>query len=209
MKLLVASPSPYARKVRIALLEKGLDFDTLLDLPWNPAAKAPGMNPLGKVPALALDDGRVLYDSRVIIEYLETLGRGPALLPAEPLARVEHRQIEALADGVCDAIVLTVLERARAPALQSADWIARQRVKIEAGFAEAARLLGDKPLFIAGRLGLADIAVGCMLAYAELRLAQLAWRSLHPNLDRLSRRLEARPSFRQTRPEAQPIATVR
>lgn len=209
MKLLIAAPSPFARKVRIALLEKGLPFETLLDLPWNPGARAPAMNPLGKVPVLALDDGRVLYDSKVIIGYLETLGREPALLPPAPLDRVAHRQIEALADGVCDAVVLIVMERARAAALQSADWIARQRQKVEAGFAEAASLLSRKDFYINGCFGLADVAVGCMLGYAELRLPEFAWRARHPNLDALSRRLETRASFRATRPEPQPIAALR
>jgi glutathione S-transferase len=208
MKLLIAKPSPFARKVRIALLEKGLAFETLVDLPWNPGAKAAGLNPLGKVPALELDDGRVLYDSKVIVEYLETLGREPALLPGDPQARVAHRQLEALADGVCDAVVLIVLERARPAGLQSADWIARQKAKVEAGFAEAARRLGQRGYFVGEAMGLADVAVGCMLAYTELRLPELDWRARYANLDAFSRRMEARASFSATRPEAQEIAPV-
>jgi glutathione S-transferase len=208
MKLLIARPSPFARKVRIALLEKGIAFETLVDLPWNPGAQAPAMNPLGKVPALVLDDGRTLYDSKVIIEYLETLGLEPALLPAEPTARVAHRQIEALADGVCDAVVLIVLERARKAALQSTDWIARQHVKVEAGFTEAERLLGRKTWFVDEAFGLADVAVGCMLAYAALRLPAFDWRAQHPALAAFGVRIESRPSFAATRPEPQPIQTV-
>jgi len=208
MKLLIARPSPFARKVRIALLEKGIPFETLVDLPWNPGAQAPSMNPLGKVPALVLDDGRTLYDSKVIIEYLETLGRAPALLPLEPGARVAHRQIEALADGVCDAVVLIVLEHARRPELQSADWIGRQQAKVEAGFAEADRLLAGNGWFVGDCFGLADIAVGCMLAYTTLRLPAFEWRGRYPELAAFSRRIEARPSFAATRPEPQPIQTV-
>ncbi|KPK07893.1 MAG: hypothetical protein AMJ64_05200 [Betaproteobacteria bacterium SG8_39] len=208
MKLLIARPSPFARKVRVALLEKGLPFETRVDLPWNPGAQAPSLNPLGKVPALQLDDGRTLYDSKVIIEYLETLGLEPVLLPAEPTARVAHRQIEALADGVCDAVVLIVLERARRPELQSADWISRQRAKVEAGFAAADRLLGAKTWFVDDAFGLADVAVGCMLAYTALRLPVFDWRGRHPALAAFGVRIESRPSFAATRPEPQPIQTV-
>ncbi|HSH06881.1 MAG TPA: glutathione S-transferase N-terminal domain-containing protein [Burkholderiales bacterium] len=208
MKLLIARPSPFARKVRVALLEKGIPCETLVDLPWNPGARAPSLNPLGKVPALVLDDGRTLYDSKVIIEYLETLGRAPALLPAEPAARVAHRQIEALADGVCDAVVLIVLERARRPELQSADWIARQQAKVEAGFAEAERLLDGGTWFVDDAFGLADVAVGCMLGYAALRLPEFEWQTRHAALAAFSARIEARSSFAATRPEPQPIKTV-
>lgn len=208
LKLVIARPSPFARKVRIALREKGLPHEEIVDNPWNPGAVAPGANPLGKVPALLLDDGRVYYDSKVIVEYLETLGRPPALLPADPLARVTHRQIEALADGVCEAIVLVVLERSRARELQSRDWIDRQRRKIDAGLAEADRLLGGEEWFTGHGFGLADVAVACALAYASLRVPEVPWRERHPALDRFSTRLEARPAFAATRPEAQPIDPV-
>lgn len=205
MKLVIARPSPFARKVRIALREKGLPCEEIVDNRWNPGAIAPSANPLGKVPALLLDDGRSYYDSKVILEYLKTLGRPPALLPADPVERLTHRQIEALADGVCEAIVLVVLERSRARALQSRDWIERQRCKIDAGLAEADRLLGGRAWFTGHGFGLADVAVACALAYASLRVPEVPWRERHPALDRFSARLEGRPSFLATRPEAQPI----
>jgi hypothetical protein len=117
MKLIIATPSPFARKARIALLEKGLAHEILVQNPWQTSIAA---NPLGKVPALLLDDGRVIHDSGVIVEYLETLGVPPPLLPADPGLRVLHRQIEALADGICEAVVLVVTERARPAEKQSA-----------------------------------------------------------------------------------------
>ncbi len=208
MKLLSAKPSPFARKVRVALIEKGIPFETLIDAPWNADSKASSMNPLGKVPALDIGQDQVLYDSKVIIEYLETLGRDPVLLPKDPYARVAHKQIEALADGVCDAIVLTVIEGAREPGLQSAWWIARQRSKTEAGIAEAARLLGSRKWFVGDTFGLADVAVGCMLSYVSLRAPDIEWRQTYPNLDAFSERMEARPSFQQTIPETQQIDAV-
>ena len=209
MRLIIAKPSPFARKVRIALREKALPYAEVVDNPWTPEAVVPGANPLGKVPALILDDGRVFYDSKVIVEYLETLGRPPPLLPTDPVARVTHRQIEALADGIGDAVVLIVLERARAPALQSADWIDRQMRKIGAGIAEAARLLDEREWFTDAGFGLADVAVGCALGYVALRVPEFDWCTRHRSLAAFWARVEARPSFAATRPEPQPIGTVR
>ena len=108
MKLIVSLTSPYARKIRIVLAEKGLPFDQEVDIPWLAETHVPDFNPLGKVPALVADDGEVWYDSPVIAEYLETLG-GPALLPADRLAALPVRQAEALADGITDAAVAAFL----------------------------------------------------------------------------------------------------
>lgn len=142
MKLIIAKPSPFARKARIALLEKGVVFETVVENPWLPHTTVPASNPLGKVPALLLDDGDVVHDSKVIIEYLETLNLPPALIPREPRQRVAHKQIEAIADGVCDAVVLMVQERSRPEDKRSSDWTERQRKKVLAGMAELSRLLG-------------------------------------------------------------------
>jgi glutathione S-transferase len=208
MKLIIAKPSPYARKARVALLEKAIPFETEIDMPWNPGTGAPRFNPLGKIPILILDDGRVVHDSKVIVEYLETLDRPPRLLPADPLLRLAHKQIEATADGVCDAVVLIVLERSRKPGLQSGDWIARQRHKVEAGTSALAQELGSKQWFVGGEFGLADVAVGCMLGYLDLRLPEFAWRTRHPHLGVFAERIFARPSFVATIPETQQITEV-
>ena len=202
MKLIIATPSPFARKARIALIEKQLAHDIEVQNPWHSDSAA---NPLGKVPALKLDDGRVLHDSSVIIEYLETLSASPDLIPKDPALRVMHRQIEAIADGICDAVVLIVTERARPKERQSADWIARQARKIPAALDELERLLADKRCFTPHGFGLAEIATGCALGYLELRYAELDWRRGHPSLDALARALEARASFVRTRPEPQAI----
>jgi glutathione S-transferase len=209
MKLIIARPSPYARKARIALLEKGIPFETVVENPWLPQTKVPATNPLGKVPALVLDDGSVVHDSRVIIEYLETLSAPPALLPAEPRLRVVHRQIEAIADGVCDAVVLITLENARPGPLRSADWIERQRKKILAGIAELSRLLGDHDWFTDAGFGIAEIATVCALDYVDLRYPSYQWRATAPNLERLHARLSARPSFAETKPASQELPSVR
>ncbi len=209
MKVVIAKPSPFARKVRVALREKALACDEIVENPWAARTAVPGTNPLGKVPALILDDARVVYDSKVILEYLETLGRPPQLIPADPDLRIAHKQIEALADGISDAVVLVVLERSRPADLQSGDWIGRQVRKIEAGAAELARHLGASEWLTASGFGLADIAAGCALGYLDLRFPELDWRRRHPTLASYFARLDARPSFTATRPEAQPVATGR
>ena len=209
MKLVIAKPSPFARKVRVALREKALACEEIVENPWAAGTPVPGTNPLGKVPALILDDARVVYDSKVIVEYLETLGRPPQLIPVDPDLRVAHKQVEALADGVSDAVVLVVLERSRPADLQSGDWIGRQARKIEAGTAELARLLGAGEWLTPSGFGLADIAAGCALGYLDLRFPEFDWRRWHPALASYFARLDARPSFAATRPEAQPVATGR
>lgn len=208
LRLIIAKPSPFARKVRVGLLEKGISFEAVVDVPWNPDTRAPDHNPLGKIPVLVLEDGSAVYDSRVIVEYLDALAPEPRLIPDEPALRVAHRQVEALADGVCDAVVLIYLERSRAPERRSGDWIDRQRRKVEAGVAEADRLLGSRPDLFDG-LGLAGVALGCALAYLDLRLPEFPWRDRHPRLVRFSAVIEERPSFRQTVPEPQVIAPLR
>jgi glutathione S-transferase len=200
MKLIIATPSPFARKARIALLEKNLPHEVRVQNPWQSAIAE---NPLGKVPALVLDDGRVVHDSSVIVEYLETLGAPPALIPADPAGRVTHRQIEALADGVCDAVVLMVLESARE--VQSADWLARQRRKVELALDELERALGENEWFTESGYGLADIAAGCALGYVELRCPEFDWRAAHPHLAAQASRLASRPAFAATLPNVQPI----
>ena len=209
MKLVIAKPSPFARKARIALLEKRIPFETVIDVPWNPDTNAPSFNPLGKIPILVLDDGRVVHDSKVIVEYLETLELPPRLIPLEPLRRVAHKQIEATADGVCDAVVLIVLERSRASALRSSDWIARQLGKVEAGTKALADELEERQWFVGSQFGIADIAVGCMLGYLDCRLPEFAWRGKYPNLGAFAESMLSRPSFASTVPEPQQIAEVR
>jgi glutathione S-transferase len=208
MKLLMATPSPFARKVRVALHEKSLPFEEIIDNPWKLGALASMDNPLGKIPVLETTEGANIYDSRVIVDYLETLGAEPALVPTNATDRIAVRQIEALADGICDAVVLIVLERARVPERQSSDWIARQMVKIERGIAELSTLLDERQLFVGERLTLADIASGCALGYLDLRLPEFDWRHGQTDLSRFAAVMERRRSFKKTRPEVQSIEGV-
>jgi glutathione S-transferase len=203
MRLVIATPSPFARKARIALLEKGVSHELVVQNPWQSAIAD---NPLGKVPVLYLDDGGIVHDSSVIVEYLETRGKPPPLLPSEAHERVMHRQVEAIADDTCDAAVLIVTERARPPARQSTAWIARQAGKLPRALDELEQRLGGRESFTAHGFGLAEIATGCALGYLDLRYAELDWRKDHPRLARLATRLGERSSFAATRPSAQPVA---
>ena len=209
MKLVIATPSPFARKARIALLEKGVAFEAVIDNPWNPGTQAPACNPLGKIPVLLTPDDGAIFDSKVIVEYAEAKWPAPPLLSADTMQRVAARQVEAVADGVCDAVVLIVLERARPEGLRSADWVARQRAKVDAGVADAEGRLGGRAWYVGDAFGLADIAVGCMLGYLDLRLPEFAWRAKAPGLSRWFEHLGMRESFRATLPSAQPIDAVR
>lgn len=207
MKLLSATPSPYARKARIALHEKGLPFELVTEVPWNSDASAPRFNPLGKIPVLLLDDGECIYESRLIVEYLELKHPEPPLYPADVDELVAAKRLEALADGACDAVVLMFVEKQREPAQQSTAWLQRQAGKVEAAVDEIARRIAPgAPFAVGGRFGLADIAVGCLLGYLDLRHPVLDWRR-HEHLRALFERLSQRASFRETVPVAQVIGS--
>ena len=203
-KLLSATPSPYARKVRIALAEKGIAFELVTEVPWHHDASAPQWNPLGKIPVLILDDGQAVYESRFILEWLEAKHPNPPLLPKDVDGILAARRLEVLADGVCDAAVLGLLEALREQ--PSETWVARQRRKIVAGTAEMARLVRpDTPFANGDAFGLGDIAVGSALGYLTLRQDWFDWRSAHPHLAALADRLGQRASFRDSVPVAQAI----
>jgi glutathione S-transferase len=199
MQLFGTPGSPYARKVRIVLAEKGIPCDYVIERPSAPGSRIPSINPLGKIPVLVRDDGRPLYDSPVIVEYLDSLGSGPRLLPEPFDARIEVKRWEALADGVAEATVAINHEyrepkdKQRAPA-----WFDKHRLKIERGLAAMARDLGGREFCFEDRFTLADIATGYALGYLDFALPEFVWRPGHPNLERLMARLAGRASFRDT-----------
>jgi len=202
MKLIGANASPYVRKVRIVMAEKKIDFQHVLENPWAADTKVPESNPLGKIPCLVMEDGGAVFDSRVIVEYLDTINPVNKLIPASGRARVEVRCWEALGDGICDAAILARLESQRPKGQQSPDWIKRQMGKVEQGLAAAARGLGDKPWCAGNTYTLADIATGVALGYLDFRYPQIEWRKTYPNLGKLADKLAARPSFTDTVPVA-------
>ncbi len=202
LKLITSQTSPYARKVRIALLEKKIECEMVEASPWTPDTPVPGHNPLGKVPVLLLDDGTAVYDSRVIVEYLDATSPVSRLIPEPSRQRIVVRRWEALADGICDAAAAIVLERKRPARQQSKEWIERQQAKIERGLGEFARDLNDKPWCNGEGYSLADIATGCALGYLDLRHPAIDWRGEYSNLAKLAEKLGKRASFIDTVPPA-------
>ncbi len=203
MKLLGSSTSPYVRKVRIVMLEKKLDYVLVQEDVWSAQTTITEINPLGKVPCLVMEGGEALFDSRVIVEYLDTLSPVGKLIPSVGRERSEIKTWEALADGVLDAAILARLEATWAGRKQterSQAWIERQLGKIHASLKAMSKGLGDKPFCAGIHLSLADIAVGCALGYLDFRFSEIAWRAAYPNLQKLHEKLALRPSFVDTQP---------
>ena len=203
MKLLGSSSSPYVRKVRVVMAEKKLDFVFVPEDVWSEQTTISESNPLGKVPCLVMEGGEALFDSRVIVEYLDTLSPVGKLIPPLGRDRAEVKTWEALADGLLDASILARLEATwagRTDAQRSQAWIDRQLDKVQACVKSMSHGLGDKPFCAGIHFGLADIAVGCALGYLDFRFAQMDWRTDHPNLHKLHDKLMLRPSFADTLP---------
>lgn len=209
MKLLYTINSPYARKVRIVAAEKHIEMaleEVVLAAPDCPVKQ---YNPLGKVPVLVLPDGDSLYDSRVIVEYLDNRTPLAHLIPQDLGAKIRVRRFEALADGVCDAAVATMLEQRKPADKQDAATIERQMGKVKLGLQalndelEHGKGVGKNHWCVNGTFSLADIAVGCMLGYVNLRFGDVInFVAGYPNLERLNVALLKRPSFKNSMPVA-------
>ncbi|MFM9939645.1 MAG: glutathione S-transferase N-terminal domain-containing protein [Hyphomicrobiaceae bacterium] len=205
-KLISATPSPYARKVRIALIEKAIPFELITEVPWDSTTQTPKYNPLEKLPILITKEGHSVYESRYILEWLEAKHPTLPMLPDDVDGRLAARHLEVLADGVCDAFVLTFFERRRPVEQQSREWLARQRRKIDGGLAAIAGIVGEREFAVGDRFGLGDIAAATVAGYLAVRDPAYDWQSRHPTLARYSARMEQRPSLAATRPVPQKIS---
>jgi glutathione S-transferase len=202
MQLIGSLTSPFVRKVRIVAAEKFIEYELVIDTPWSEDTRVPEFNPLGKVPVWVQEDGKTLFDSRVIVEYLEHVSPVGHLLPKDARPRIAVKRWEALADGVCDAAALIFIERKRAADKQDSDWIKRQMAKVEAGLKMMSDDLGNQNWCTGEFFCLADVAVGCALGYLEFRFPEIDWRRAHPNLSELFDRMMQRPAFKETVPVA-------
>jgi len=203
MKLIGSNTSHYVRKVRIVMLEKKLDYQYVTEDVWAANSTITGSNPLGKVPCLAMEGGEAVFDSRVIVEYLDTLSPVGKLIPVQGRERVEVKTWEALADGLLDAAVLARLEATwsgRLDAQRSQTWIDRQIEKIHNSLKVMSTGLADKSFCSGVHFSLSDVAVGCALGYLDFRFANIAWRQTYPNLAKLQEKLMLRASFAETLP---------
>jgi len=200
MQLFVSPTSPYARKARIVLRERGLTgrVEEHAINPHHDPAELLAANPLGKIPTLVRDEGAPLYDSRVVCEWLDALAGEGGLIPAAGAERWAVRHAEAHADGILDLTVATVMERARPEGEQSPGSMARWREKIERAVASMDEVRGNLP----DRFTLGHVALAVALSYLDLRLPDFDWRTAHPALAEWHAGAAERASMRDTAPPA-------
>ncbi len=202
MKLIGSLTSPYVRKVRVVMAEKKLDAQFVSEDVWG-SDEILKSNPLGKVPCLVLDGGEAVFDSRVIVEYLDTLSPVGKLIPPSGRERIEVKTWEALADGILDASILARLEASwagRSAGERSQAWIDRQMVRVHAALKSMSQGLGDKAWCCGTHFTLADVAAGCALGYLDFRFPAIDWRHDYPNLSRFYDKIATRQSFIDSAP---------
>jgi glutathione S-transferase len=199
VKLIGSLTSPYVRKVRVLALEKKIELDFVLEDVWENASTIATQNPLGKIPVL-LVNGDCLFDSRVIVQYLDALAPTQKLIPEANRERAAVRTLEALGDGTCDAAITMMLERRFHPEGVSQVWIDRHAVKVDRALSFMSQALGNNQFMTGEAFSLADIACGVALGYLELRQPYNPWKTRLPNLKEFYDRMMLRPSFNETSP---------
>ena len=208
MKLIIATPSPYARKIRVIMREKKIKFEEIIDVPWNTNTLTYGLNPLGKIPILLREDHEPLFDSKVIAQYLDNFKPNPLFYPTNLEENTYAKLLETVADGICDSIVLIFLENSRKETLRSKTWIKRQERKIVEGIKFLANNLQEKKYFVGNFFSIADISVFTCLEYLDLRFPKFRWRDKYQNLVSYWEIHQNRQSFLETKPVAQIIETL-
>lgn len=204
MKLIGSLTSPYVRKVRIVFSEKKIELPFALENVWSQDTQIMQINPLGKIPCLILDDGEPIFDSRVTVEYADTLNPVNRLIPDTGKDRAAVKTWEALADGILDAAILARLEKTWRPEQeQSQAWYDRQIGKVNSALDAISHKLGDNAWCFSSKLSLADISVACALDYLVFRYPDLAWQQKYENLSRFHLKMMGRPAFVETAPPPQ------
>lgn len=199
MKIYGTPTSPFVRKVRAFAAEKGIDLEFVTDRPSEMGSRVPELNPLGKIPVLALDDGEAIYDSVVIVEFLEGVKPEPCLIPGDLRARIAVRRWEALGDGIAEATVnISHQHGPMFDAEKREAWIPRQEEKIERALSLLERSIAGREWLHGMAFTLADIATVCPLAYLDYALAGFNWRGRYPGLSAYAQRVMARPCFQRT-----------
>ena len=205
LKLLSATPSPFARKVRVVLLEKNIPFELVTINPWNLNADIERYNPLGKIPVLITETGETIYDSKFIAEWIELNYPDPALFPTNPKARFKAQQIQVIADGICDALILLFFENMRPHPQQSKPWTERQIKKISNGLQALEQQISNDDFCIENTFSIADISVVSVADYLSLRFKTYEWRNKFTRISEFVTRQSARKSFIETMPTPQDI----
>ena len=205
MKIIMATPSPYARKVRVILREKNINFEEIIDVPWNNDTLTLGLNPLGKIPILLRDGHEPLFDSKVIAQYLDEYKPNPLFYPNNSEENISAKLVETVADGICDSIVLVFLENSRKETLRNKTWIRRQEKKIFKGVKYLSNNLEEKKYFVGNHFNIADVSGFTCLEYLDLRFPKFKWRDKYQNLVSYWNIHKDRQSFKETKPVAQII----
>ena len=208
MKLIIATPSPYARKIRVIMREKKIKFEEIIDVPWNTNTLTHGLNPLGKIPILVREDHEPLFDSKVIAQYLDNFKPKPLFYPTNLEENTYAKLLETVADGICDSIVLIFLENSRKETLRSKTWVERQEKKICEGVKFLSNNLKEKKYFVGNFFSIADISVFTCLEYLDLRFPKFKWRDKYQNLVSYWEIHQNRQSFVETKPVAQIIESI-
>lgn len=199
MKLHASAASSFARKVRVLLIEKNVKHDLEILNLWEPN-NLHTVNPIGKVPALQLDDGQIVIGSALIAEHLDRTYPSPRFIPAD--AWLQVKRWEALADGAMDAVGASMYElRFHDEATRSQAWLDRQRSKVDGGFATLEKMLGEREWCVGNALTLADIAIACHVTFISLRAPRFFPKERYPGLFKLSQSVEQRESMQVTAPK--------
>jgi glutathione S-transferase len=202
LKLYASPASSFARKIRVMLIEKNVPHEVIMMNLWEPNDYQ-RINPIGKVPALELDNDMVLINSPVIADYVDGKYPTPRFIPADPDGRLEVRRWEAVADGTMDAAAVILYEnRFHDEAARSQAYLTRLRGKIEAGLSRLDGMLGDRPWLVGDSMTLADLAICCHVGFLAVRMPDLFPQERYRNLARLRKTMEARESMIRTVPPA-------
>lgn len=198
MRLYYSSTSPFVRKVNIFAIEIGLDkqLEWVKTNPWQAEDKLTAENPLSKIPTLVTDDEKVIYDSPVICEYLDSLHSGNKLIPEKSEARWQALRLQALADGVLDAGILRFMERKRSSEQQSAGWDNMQKDSVERGLDYLENTISEW----ADNLDIGVISIACMLGWLDFRFSDEDWRIKRLKLNNWFKQFSKRPSIAKTMP---------
>ena len=205
LKLLSATPSPFARKVRVVLLEKNIPFELVTINPWNINADIERYNPLGKIPVLITENVETIYDSKFIIEWIEHNYPAPAVFPTDQKAKFRAQQIQVVADGICEALILLFFENMRPDPQQSKPWAERQIKKISNGLQALEQQISNDEFCVDNTFGIADISVVSAVDYLSLRFKTYEWRDKFTRISKFVARQSARQSFIETMPTLQDI----
>ena len=205
LKVISATPSPFARKVRVALMEKDIPFELITVNPWNANERVHPYNPLGKIPVLITDCGKPIFESSYILDWVEVHFPEPALLPEDKEKALEAKYFQVVSDGICEAFVLLFIERLRAVNKRSHSWEDRQFEKIARGMSALEAMTPKSGFCVGGILTLADIAVVSTVEYLALRFEEYKFNEKCPKLLQFVNEHKNRPSFKNTRPQLQEL----